>query len=151
MAGFEQKKKAFWNWLALLTKLSLSASLNAWEYHPNPTSQLLVMFLFSTYCSTLYIFVCLLLSCRLLTQWESLVSAESDDITIGFLFALTTVQNSTVNLISHIIYYKTRLLTQISPSLISWCSPHPQAIPVTPLSVKVGTCWSLWYWYDFVH
>ena len=54
------KNIAFWNWFDLLTKLLLSAFLNACEYHPNPTNQLLVMFLFSFHYSTLYIFVCLL-------------------------------------------------------------------------------------------
>lgn len=60
------------------------------------------------------------------------MSAESDDITRDFLFALATVHNSNANLISHIIYFEViyshisqfdfpiQLSSSRNPSLVSF-------------------------------
>lgn len=123
-------KNAFWNWLALLTKLSLYAFLNGCDDRPNLISQLLLMFLFCIHF--FHSSICLSPAFLKAAYRQSLVSAESDDITRDFLFALTTVHNSNANLISHIIYFEViyshisqfdfpiQLSSSRNPSLVSF-------------------------------
>lgn len=127
-------KNAFWNWLVLLTNLSLYSFLNDYDDHSNPINQLLVMLLFCIrffYSSHFCLSPAFLKAAYSKSHW----CQQGVMTTMDFLFALKTVHNSSANLISHIIYYKTSLLTWISPSLISLFSLHLQGIPVSFLSV----------------